>query len=88
MRYEFIRVHRDRIERSEVTVVTFTNYFNFRNALECLLRAEQKCEEMKKKKKSLEEEYTSTKNEVAQLLEDLFDKSCLIERMKAKFSKL
>jgi len=42
---------------------------------------------MKKKKDSLEEEYSNTKYEVEKLLDELFNKSCLIERLKAKLSK-
>ena len=54
----------------------------------CLSAAQLKCEEMKEKKRTLEEEFVTTKQEVEQLLDELFNKSCLIERLKAKLHRM
>lgn len=56
-------------------------------ALTCLSAAQLKCEEMKVKKRTLEEEFVTTKQEVEELLDELFNKSCLIERLKAKLHR-
>ena len=58
-----------------------------RLALDCLTKSKEKAEIMLQEKTKLNDEYQKVEVETNQLCEELFAKSALIERLKAKYGK-
>lgn len=62
--------------------------FQFSDALSCLEAAEERYSNIQTMKTNLQNEYKIIVNKVSTLLDELFDKSSLIERLKAKLSMI